>query len=152
MTNQSPRIISETSPTVQVHLGILQGVIDRMAANSSSSKTWCITVVSAILVVVADKNRPAFAMLAFIPTFLFCVVDVYYLGLERGFRKSYDDFVQRTHSGTLNSSDLFSVRPLGSMWRHQLDAAQSFSVWAFYLVLAILILLAWKVMLLPPGQ
>ena len=146
---QTLRNIDETSPTVQTHIGILQGVIDRMATNSSSSKAWCIAAVSAILVVVADKYRPLYSLLSLIPTFLFWVLDVYYLGLERGFRLSYDNFVKKVHSGTLLADDLFSVRPSGNMWKHQLDAARSFSIWAFYGVIAILIVVAWKIILLP---
>ena len=50
--------LDETSPSIQTHLGISQGVIQRMADNSTSSKAWCITIVSAILVIVADKGKP----------------------------------------------------------------------------------------------
>jgi len=43
----------ENSQAVQSHLSIIQSVIQRMASNSTSSKAWCITLVSAIL----DKFR-----------------------------------------------------------------------------------------------
>jgi hypothetical protein len=33
--------LSEASPSVQAHLGILQNVIDRMSSNSNSTKAWC---------------------------------------------------------------------------------------------------------------
>ena len=60
MSEDAKKILSldETSPSVQAHLGIIQGVIQRMATNSAACKTWCITIVSAILVVVADKQNP----------------------------------------------------------------------------------------------
>ena len=48
------------SPSVHSYLSILQAVIARMASNSSNCKTWCITIVSAILVVVADKGQSSF--------------------------------------------------------------------------------------------
>ena len=147
--SQKLRNIDETSPTVQTHLGILQGVIDRMAMNSSSSKAWCIAAVSAILVVVADKEKPLYSLLALLPALLFWVLDVYYLGLERGFRLSYDNFVKKVHSGTLLADDLFSVRPSGAMWKHWSCAALSFSVWAFYVGIVIMIMVAWLVILSP---
>jgi hypothetical protein len=148
---QKLRNIDETSPTVQTHLGILQGVIDRMATNSASCKAWCIAAVSAILVVVADKNKPNYALLSLVPTFLFLVLDIYYLAYERGFRNSYDNFVRKVHSGTLLADDLFSVRPTGGMCSLQCQAMRSFSIWAFYGIITILIVLAWQVILVPPA-
>jgi hypothetical protein len=46
------KIVTFESPAVHSYLGILQNVIGRMAADSGSCKTWCITLVSAIIVVV----------------------------------------------------------------------------------------------------
>lgn len=135
-------LLSEASPSVQIHLGILQGVIERMAANSTSAKTWCITIVSAILVVVADKNKPDYALLALIPTFLFFTLDAYYLAMEKGFRNSYNTFVRKVHCGKLIADDLYSVRPEGESTKLQIEAFKSFSIWGFYLVLAVLIGLA----------
>ena len=71
----------EDSPGVQAHLGISQSVIQRMASNSASCKAWCITLVSAILVIVADKGNPQYALIAIIPTALFLILDSYYLAL-----------------------------------------------------------------------
>lgn len=59
------------SQAVQSHLSITQSVIQRMATNSSSCKAWCITVVSAILVIVADKGKSQYAYIAIIPNILF---------------------------------------------------------------------------------
>ena len=88
MAEKTPFFLTESSPSVQIHLNILQGVIERMASNSNSSKAWCITIVSAILVVVADKGKPDYAYIAFIPTLLFFALDTYYLALEKGFRNT----------------------------------------------------------------
>lgn len=134
--------LSESSPSVQTHLAILQGVIERMAANSNSSKAWCITVVSAILVVVADKNKPDYALLALIPTLLFLALDTYYLAMEKGFRNSYNKFVRKVHDGSLTLDDLYLVNPEGERSRLQLEALKSFSVWGFYIVLGLLIVIA----------
>lgn len=134
--------LSEVSPSVQTHLGILQGVIQRMAADSSSCKAWCITIVSAILVVVADKSKPDYALLALIPNLLFLALDAYYLAMEKGFRNAYNAFVKKVHNGELEAEDLYSVQPIGGGSRLQLDALKSFSVWGFYVVLMLLVLLA----------
>ena len=107
-----------------------------MAMNSSSSKTWCITLVSAILVVVAEKGKPQFAWLALIPTLLFFILDAYYLGLERGFRNAYNNFIKKWHEQTLRPDDLFVVVPQGGTFWLFLAALRSFSVWPFYVTLA----------------
>ncbi len=137
--------LDESSHSIQTHLGILQAVVERMASNSTSSKTWCITLVSAILIIVADKNIPNLTFLAFIPTILFFSLDTYYLALEKGFRNSYKSFVKKVHSKTLTPEDLYSVEPKGKIPQLQAEASKSFSVWSFYLIMSILIVVAWVV-------
>jgi mannose/fructose/N-acetylgalactosamine-specific phosphotransferase system component IIC len=139
MTNTPP--IQETSPAVQSHLTILQTVIQRMASNSSSSKTWCVTLVSAILVIIADKGKPQYALIAAIPVVLFLILDAYYLTLERGFRKSYNSFIQKLHHQELKIDDLFVVVPEGNQYKIFLFSLVSFSIWPFYITLFAMILI-----------
>lgn len=141
------RDLTEASPSVQTHLGIIQGVIERMASNSTSTKTWCIALVSAVLVTVADKGKPDLALLALIPTILFLALDAYYLALEKGFRNSYKCFVRKVHDGTLTPDDLYSVIPEGRAFVLQLETLRSFSVWGFYGTLVLLILVARSIVL-----
>jgi len=139
---ESEKCLTEESPSVQSHLVILQGVIERMAVNSTSTKSWCITIVSAILVVIADKNKPEYAFLALLPTILFWALDVYYLAMEKGFRNSYNDFVKKVHAGTSTPEDLYLVHSLGKTSSLQREAFKSFSIWGFYSGLVVLIILA----------
>lgn len=139
--------LTEESAAVQSHLQIIQGVIQRMATNSTSCKAWCITIVSAILVLIADKDKPELAWLALLPSVLFAALDAYYLALERAFRASYNSFVKKLHGSQIFVDDLFSVIPRGEMSRHQVDALKSFSVWGFYGALVILVLLAKELVL-----
>lgn len=134
-----PNIFSEDSQSVQSHLSILQNVIQRMASNSASSKAWCITLVSAILVIVADKGKPQYALIAIIPTVLFFVLDTYYLALENGFRNSYNDFITKLHKGEINSEDLFDVKPKGKLLKLFFNSVCSFSVYPFYGTLLVMI-------------
>jgi len=131
----------ENSQAVQAHLRLLQSVIERMAANSSSCKAWCIALVSAMLVVVGDKHKPEYAWIALIPTILFLSLDAYYLALERGFRRSYNDFIDKLHRGRIAPSDLYSLEPTGSFLRQFLRTLKSFSVWPMYLTLFLMIYL-----------
>lgn len=130
-----PSEFKENSQAVQAHLSIMQSVIQRMATNSSSSKAWCITLVSAILVIVADKGKPQYAWIAVVPSFLFFVLDAYYLALEKGFRNSYNSFIEKLHSERLVASDLFVVLPKGGLFALFFKSLGSFSVWPFYATL-----------------
>lgn len=131
--------LNESSPSVLTHLNIIQNTIQRMATNSSQCKTWCITIVSAILVMVANNGKPESVWIATLPTFLFFVLDVYYLGLEKGFVKSYNEFIEKLHQDSLHPKDLYSVESKGGRFENEIKALESFSVWAFYLVLITLI-------------
>lgn len=130
--------LDESSPSVQAHLGIVQAIVQRMAGNSASCKTWCVTIVSAVLVIVADKSNPMLALVALFPTMLFAALDIYYLALEKAFRNSYNVFVHKLHRERIQPEDLFSVSPVGNEWRLRAEAAKSFSVWGFYIPLLIL--------------
>lgn len=140
-----PRPLSEESSAVQTHLTIMQGVIMRMGENSRSCKVWCVTLVSAILVLVARTEKADHALIALAPTMLFWVLDAYYLGLERRFRKSYRAFVWKVHDDAATTTDLYTVDPLGSTIREFFwTLFLSFSVLPFYVVVVLTILLAWQ--------
>ena len=136
---------SENSQAIQSHLSITQSVIQRMASNSASCKAWCITLVSAVLVIVADKGKPQYAMLAFLPTALFLTLDTYYLALGRMFIKSYNIFIDKLHAGKIKSSDLYVIKPSGNIIRNFFLALTSFSIWPFYITLTLLIVIAKKI-------
>lgn len=131
--------LTEESTSVQLHLQVIQNIIQRMAANSCSCKTWCITIVSAILVLIADKRNPELASLALFPSFLFFSLDAYYLAFEKSSRASYDAFITKLHNKDLSTNDLFSVTPTGNMSWHRVEAVLSFSVWGFYGAIVVLI-------------
>lgn len=137
----------ENSQAVQAHLTIAQSVIQRMATNSASCKAWCITLVSAIMVVIADRGKPEFALIALIPTILFLALDVYYLALEKMFRQSYNDFIDKLHRGEIVSSDLYAVVPSGSMVKAIVKSTRSFAIWPFYVTLVVMILIAKNVVM-----
>ena len=130
------------SPAVKAHLDIMQGVIQRMAANSGACKTWCVSLVSAIVIVAADKGKPALTFVALLPTVMFFILDVYYLTFEKAFRKSYEVFVGKVHDESVGVGDLFAVKPAGRLDDHRCAAMRSLSTWGFYASLAALVLLA----------
>lgn len=131
------------SPSVQSYLTILQSVISRMATNSSNSKTWCVSLVSAIIVIVADKAKPDYVWISVIPIVLFLLLDSYYLSLERQFRSVYNDFIRKLHFGSATVDDVFFVAPRsgagGTSWAI-IKAGGSIATWPFYVLLAVMLL------------
>ena len=142
--NQS---INHESPAIQAHLEMMQGVVNRMAGNSRSCKVWCVTLVAAVLVLVARTGEPQHALIAVVPTVLFLILDTYYLALERAFIGSYNGFVKKLHDGSLAVTDVYKIVPTGSIPKHFFDCLRSFSIWPFYPVVLATILLAWCVVL-----
>lgn len=134
--------ISWESPAVQAHVEIMQAIIERMASNSASCKAWCIALVSAALVIVGDKGRPWLALIAFIPTALFLVLDAYYLALERDFRRAYNRFVDKLYKNEISLCDIYFVSLQQTTWKEVLKAVGSFSVWPFYGMLGLMIIVA----------
>lgn len=123
---------------------MVQAVISRMASNSASCKTWCITLVSAMVVVLVDKGNPNYLWVTVIPVGLFFLLDSYYLGLEKQFRDSYNNFIRKIHISEVQVGDIFIILPKSGVWdtlSSIIKAAKSFSVWPFYLLLSIMLLL-----------
>ena len=143
---QEHQTFNADSDAVRAHLSILQGVIQRMAENGRSCKVWCVTLVSAVLVLTARTGEADHAFIALIPSGLLWVLDAYYLGLERGFRSSYDEFVEKVHRSALSLEDLYSVAPTGSTaGRFFWAMARSVAVAPFYLMVVVTVIIAWGV-------
>ncbi len=128
--------LNHEDSAVQAHLTILQNVINRMAGNSAACKTWCVTMVSAIFVVAADKGNPALVPIALGPIIILGGLDAYYLGLERAFRATYNKFIKKLHTGTASPEDLFSVIPNGKLLAHFASSLASWAVWPVYTMMA----------------
>ena len=135
--------MNEASPGVHAHLSIVQSVIARMAEGSRSSKTWCIIIVAAILVLGAGMTHFDNLWIAYVPLLLFLGLDMYYLSLERRFRESYNAFLRRLRNGEVAAVDLYEVTPVGSPLTSWIATLTSFAIWPFYLVLAGVIGFVW---------
>ena len=132
------------SSAVQTHLTIMQGVIQRMAENSRSCKVWCVTIVAAVLVLVARTGEPRHALIALIPTLLFLFLDGYYLALERAFIASQNAFVDKLHKGELTPAAIYRVAPTDMGLRLVLRCLfGSVSILPFYLLVAATVLVSW---------
>lgn len=124
------------SSAVQAHISILQGIINRMANNSANCKTWTITIVAAMLVLIIEGDLCNIDLwICNIPVSLFFFIDCYYLGLERNFINEQKQFVKNINDGLDCSEKIFTFKGtpgflnlLGST----LNGIISFSTLPFY--------------------
>ena len=126
---------------------MMQGVINRMAENSRSCKVWCVTLVAAVLVLVARTGEPQHALIALAPTLLFLFLDAYYLALERAFISSQNTFVAKLHKGELEPGGIYRVAPTGMGVLLIGRCLGSVSIWLFYPLVVITVVLAWQIIL-----
>ncbi len=69
------------------HIALLQGIINRLAGTSASCKTWCLTLVAAVLSLAATAHVPALAPLVLVPTVIFGFLDAMYLAEEKAYSR-----------------------------------------------------------------
>ena len=131
--------IHPDSPSVIAHVNAMQAVIRRMSDNSRSCKLWCVTLVSATLLLTASISDGIYPLLALVPILALGFLDVYYLSLEQRFRCAYNEFVCKLHDGSLDQTEVFVIKPSNGTMRHLWKSTRSASVWPFYPALAIVI-------------
>lgn len=126
------------------HLGLIQGVIERMGRNSFIIKIQAIVFASGSLFFIASSFgdiNPLIGLLILVwlvlSILLFLFLDAYYLSEEKLFRDLYDKV-----RGFDNEPIDFSMkvkRPttFGERLKKRIDASKSTSIWPFYFYLLI---------------
>ena len=133
--------------SVQTYLNILQGIKNRLAGNSLSCKTWCVTIVAAVLVLALDKSKPETMLVALVPIGFLLLLDAYYLSLERDFRDIYNNFVADLSTGAAKESSVFVIAPDSGLWHRTkavLGSCFSLSAAPFYGMLGVAVVVAMK--------
>lgn len=133
------------SPAVQGYLSVLQGIINRMAGNSSSCKTWTVTLVIALLLFVVEKDiQLPNPYLCLVPIALLFLLDCYYLGLERITIGIQADLLSRlSEDSETYINQLYDVSKLGSKKLQMcktIGAMLSFSIVPFYGLVVVIVL------------
>lgn len=127
---------------IQNHINILQNIITRMASNSANSKTWAITIVSAIIVLLIDKSKTNTFYIAYVPLAMFFFLDSFYLGLERYFRILYNKFIEEMESDNFDFKTVYKISGPKKLCKKiclTICGAWSFSTTPFYVILGVLI-------------
>jgi hypothetical protein len=121
------------------HLGMIQGVVDRLAGQSATVKNFCLTLVAGAIALAFSNHLSSPLWIALAAPLLFVGLDAYYLGLERAFRTLYEEVAGRdlSEAGQLSMKQ----RPSGTI-----SALRSPAILPFYLPqIIVAALLIWKV-------
>jgi hypothetical protein len=119
------------NPAVTAHINMLQGIINRLANNSSSCKTWCLVLVTAFLSLTGATHLAAIATLALMPVAIFGFVDTMYLAQEKAYRDLYDTVVATVRDGSYRREDAFNAKAARG-FGHVVCALTSWSIWPIY--------------------
>jgi hypothetical protein len=120
------------SPAVIAHINLLEGIMSRLATHSASCKTWCITLVAALLSLAGATKLPAIVGIVLVPIVVFGFMDTMYLSQERAYRDLYLDVVKKVRNGSYVLADAFEAKaPL--RLSGCLAAIRSWAVFPIYL-------------------
>ena len=93
MIDFSQDVLSEHKDSYLKYLSFIQDVITRMNRNAFQLKGWSITIVAALAALAVDKGSLLLFVVAAVSTIPFCLLDAYYLLMERQFRGLYSDVI-----------------------------------------------------------
>jgi hypothetical protein len=89
---------------------MIQSVVNRLAGNSFTLKSWSITIVSALFALAVKDANGCYAAVALFPALCFWGLDAYYLHQERLFRALHDAVARdMAKPGVQPSIPLFSL-------------------------------------------
>lgn len=129
------------NPAVMAHITMLQGIINRLANNSASCKTWCFTLVAGLVTLTGAAGKPGVIVVVIVPLVIFGFLDASYLAQERAYRDLYARILGKVHDGSYALADTFDARaPMKPGAR--IKAFFSWSVAPMYLTLIVLAVLA----------
>lgn len=140
--------IPTVDAAVVAHLNMVQNAINRFATQSASCKSWCLSVIGALLSFAAATKTPPLTALAVLPLVVFTMMDAFYLACERAFRGLWSAKVARLRIGTYAAGDLFDLTAPVSVtdW---LRAFVSISIWPAYLAMLLVCMLVLVYVLQP---
>lgn len=97
------------NPAVTAHIALLQGIINRLANNSSSCKTWCLTLVSALLSLAGATHVAEIVTFALVPVVIFGFLDTMYLAQERAYRDLYTRVLSAIRDGSYGQATVYEA-------------------------------------------
>ncbi len=129
------------NPAVIAHMGLLQGVINRLANNSASSKTWCLTLVGALVSLTGATHVPEIVTFSLVPIAIFGFMDTMYLAQEKAYRDLHAHIVTKIRDRSYSLIDAYEAKAPMEL-RHFGSALRSWSIFPVYGGLILVYLIA----------
>jgi hypothetical protein len=124
--------LAADNPAVMAHITLLQGIINRLANNSASCKTWCLTLVGALVSLAGATRVPGIITFALVPVVIFGFMDTMYLTQEKAYRELYKRTVETIRAGSYTKQNVYEARAEIS-FRLFLSAIRSWAICPVYL-------------------
>lgn len=124
------------------HLEFIQNIVTRMNTNSFQIKSLAITIVAALLAVYASNKNIDFFIIGIVPSFIFWLLDAYYLQQERKFKGLYNDVAEVTKES--KKIKPFEMRPdlyVGGSYSY-LNVLLSKTIWPIYTLMIVGLLIS----------
>lgn len=133
-----------SSSEVQGFITQLDSIINRMANNSANAKNWLMTLLAAAIAIQWSQNSLDKILWLLVPTALFMLTDMYYLGMERRFKNIQNDFIKDVREGNDIRNTVYSISKSSKCEQicNTFCAFGSLSIWPFYVIVAACIVVA----------
>lgn len=121
---------------VQGFISQLDSIINRMSSNSANAKNWLMTIIAAVIAIQWSQGQLNKVLWLLVPTFIFMLTDLYYLGMERRFKDIQQAFINKVRSGDDITEAVYSI-PEATKWEqvcNTVKSCDSLSIWPFYLI------------------
>lgn len=130
--NETPFALSE----VQGFISQLDSIINRMANSSANAKNWLMTIIAAAIAIQWSQDQLQNVLWLLLPTILFMLTDMYYLGMERHFKDVQTKFIEQVRKGNDISDTIYSISKTTKCEQvcNTLCSIDSLSIWPFYAV------------------
>lgn len=127
---------------VTTHINLLQGIINRLATNSASCKTWCLTLVAALVSLAGATRVPGIITFALVPITIFGFVDMMYLAQEKAYRDLYTSTIATIRNGSYKLGNVYEARAQ-LQFKHIRTAFFSWAILPIYLGLVTIYLITY---------
>lgn len=107
-----------------------------MSSNSANAKNWLMTIIAAVIAIQWSQGQLNKVLWLLVPTFIFMLTDLYYLGMERRFMDIQQAFINKVRSGDDITEAVYSI-PETTKWEqvcNTVKSCDSLSIWPFYLI------------------
>ena len=119
---------------VQGFISQLDSIINRMGSNSANAKNWLMTILAAAIAIQWTNEQLSNILWLLVPTVLFMLTDLYYLGMERHFKNLQEAFIDKVRKGEDISEVVYSIPKTTKCEQicNTFKSLDSLSIWPFY--------------------